>query len=41
MQQREPLYEQTADYIIDTGKHSVQAILNQILELKNNQNPLA
>lgn len=40
MQQREPLYEQTADFIIDTGKHSVQAIINQILELQNNQNPL-
>jgi len=40
MEQREPLYRQTADYVIDTGKYSVQAIINQILELQKNQNPL-
>jgi len=40
MQEREPLYKQTADFTIDTGRHSVQAIINQILELQEKQNPL-
>ena len=40
MQQREPLYQQAADYVIDTGKYSVQAIINQILELQKKQNLL-
>lgn len=37
MLQREPLYQQTADYIIDTGRYSVQAIINQILEFEQKQ----
>lgn len=40
MQDREPLYLQAADHIIDTGKYSVQAIINQILQLQKKQNPL-
>ena len=38
---REPLYRQTADYIIDTGKHSVQAIIKQIIELQKKQGLLS
>ena len=41
MQQREPLYRQTADYTIDTGKYSVQAIINQILEYQKKQTLLS
>lgn len=41
MQQREPLYQQTADYVIDTGKHSVQAIINQILDFQKKQTVLS
>lgn len=37
---REPLYRQAADHIIDTGKYSVQAIIKQILELQKKQNLL-
>lgn len=41
MQEREPFYQQTADYVINTGKYSVQAIINQIIELQANQNVLS
>jgi len=41
MQEREPLYRQTADYTINTGKHSVQAIINQILEYQEKQTLLS
>ena len=41
MQQREPLYRQTADHTIDTGKYSVQAIINQILEYQKKQTLLS
>jgi len=41
MQQREPLYRQAADYTIDTGKYSVQAIINQILEYQKKQTLLS
>ncbi|MDH5518147.1 MAG: shikimate kinase AroK [Gammaproteobacteria bacterium] len=41
MQEREAFYLQTADHVIDTGKHSVQAIINQIIELQARQNPLS
>ncbi len=41
MQQREPLYQQTADVIIDTGRNSVQAIINQILEFQKKQTLLS
>lgn len=40
MKEREPLYREAADYVIDTGKHSVQTIINQILELQKKQDPL-
>lgn len=38
---REPLYLQTADYIIDTGKYSVQAIIKQVIELQKKQSLLS
>jgi len=41
MAQREPLYRQTADYVIDTGKYSVQAIINQIMEYQKKQTLLS
>lgn len=37
---REPFYQQTADYIIDTGKYSVQAIIKQIIALQKKQSQL-
>lgn len=40
MQTREPLYQQAADHVINTGKYSVQAIIKQIIELQKQQNPL-
>ena len=40
MQQREPLYTDAADHIIDTGQYSVQAIVNKVIELQKKQNVL-
>ncbi len=36
MEQRDPLYRQTADYIIDTGKNSIRGVIKAIIKCLDN-----
>jgi len=36
MQQRDPLYRQTADYVVDTGKSSIRGVIKAIIGCMNN-----
>lgn len=36
MEQRDPLYRQTADYIIDTGKNSIRGVIKAIINCLDN-----
>jgi shikimate kinase len=38
MDQRDPLYRQTADYIIDTGNNSIRGVIKAIIDRLNTNN---